>query len=581
MHTRSVWVGMLALLLLVGVAVEVRAQPTQVSYQGHLYKEGAPFDGTAQFKFVLVDGGTARWSHDGTSATGEQPDGALPLVVDQGLFSVLLGGAGMVPLQASAIAGLSSLNLRIWVDTGSGFEQLPDQPLASSPFALHAESAERSFVGFSAAGVIHSTSGGFQFPDGSVQTTAASGGGGGGTLDQAYDSGGPGGGRTIVADAGAVSIQGSDGLRVAGSIGVGTTAAPFARISVENVGGNDTTRLLSFDEAQGGEFHFESGFAGTGSTGNSLKLNSAWTNPVMTWRGDGNVGIGTNAPLARLQVLHAGAGVNNPAVSAVNIGADGTAISALSIGTGPTLAVTGTGSGDLAQFGKTAGSPASRFDSEGRLRLAANLGSGVAGAAVYTENTHTGGIALWGKVTSSDATCVFEQNGSGSLLRAFKSGSLKFEVQNSGRVVTTALQITGGGDLAEPFDVANEEDVLPGMVLVIDSEHPGRLKRATRAYDSRVAGVVSGANGIRSGITLTPGIHQVGGREVALTGRVYVLADASNHPIEPGDLLTTSSTVGHAMAVDDPARAAGAILGKAMSRLEGGRGYVLALVSLQ
>jgi hypothetical protein len=68
---------------------------------------------------------------------------------------------------------------------------------------------------------------------------------------------------------------------------------------------------------------------------------------------------------------------------------------------------------------------------------------------------------------------------------------------------------------------------------------------------------------------------------VALTGRVYCWADAANGSIGPGDLLTTSDTPGHAMKVTDHAKAQGAILGKAMSSLENGKGLVLVLVSLQ
>jgi hypothetical protein len=56
---------------------------------------------------------------------------------------------------------------------------------------------------------------------------------------------------------------------------------------------------------------------------------------------------------------------------------------------------------------------------------------------------------------------------------------------------------------------------------------------------------------------------------------------AANGPIRPGDLLTTSAIPGHAMRVDDPARAQGAILGKAMGALERGEGLVLVLVGLQ
>jgi hypothetical protein len=70
-------------------------------------------------------------------------------------------------------------------------------------------------------------------------------------------------------------------------------------------------------------------------------------------------------------------------------------------------------------------------------------------------------------------------------------------------------------------------------------------------------------------------------RPVALTGRVYVFADATHDPIRPGDLLTTADIPGHAMKVTDYARAQGAVLGKAMSALPAGRGLVLVLVSLQ
>ena len=68
---------------------------------------------------------------------------------------------------------------------------------------------------------------------------------------------------------------------------------------------------------------------------------------------------------------------------------------------------------------------------------------------------------------------------------------------------------------------------------------------------------------------------------VALTGRVYCYVDATEGAIVPGDLITTSATPGHGMKVDDHARAQGAIIGKAMTALESGKGLVLVLVSLQ
>ncbi len=72
-----------------------------------------------------------------------------------------------------------------------------------------------------------------------------------------------------------------------------------------------------------------------------------------------------------------------------------------------------------------------------------------------------------------------------------------------------------------------------------------------------------------------------GALPVALTGRVYCWADASGGHIEPGDLLTTSTTAGHAMKASDPALSHGTVIGKAMTALDSGRGLVLVLVNLQ
>ncbi len=142
------------------------------------------------------------------------------------------------------------------------------------------------------------------------------------------------------------------------------------------------------------------------------------------------------------------------------------------------------------------------------------------------------------------------------------------------------LEITGGADLAEPFPM-KEEEIAKGSVVVIDEDHSGQLKLSTRAYDTQVAGIISGANGVNPGIALQQQGVLEGGQNVALTGRVYVQADASFGAIKPGDLLTTSDTPGHAMKVLDNDRAHGAILGKAMSALKEGKGMVLVLVTLQ
>jgi len=211
--------------------------------------------------------------------------------------------------------------------------------------------------------------------------------------------------------------------------------------------------------------------------------------------------------------------------------------------------------------------------------------TGVSSATVHAYNNNAGGIALYAGTESTDAATVFVNKGTGDIIRGFSGptgGTLGFRVTNTGRVITTALQITGGGDLAEPFHVSGNDDVKPGMVMAIDPDNAGQLRVSTKAYDRTVAGVVSGANGINPGVVMKQeGSIADGTQPVALTGRVYCWCDAASGAIQPGDLLTTSATPGHAMKVTDHGRAQGAIIGKAMTRLTEGRGLVLVLVTLQ
>jgi hypothetical protein len=154
------------------------------------------------------------------------------------------------------------------------------------------------------------------------------------------------------------------------------------------------------------------------------------------------------------------------------------------------------------------------------------------------------------------------------------------------RVVTNELEITGGSDLSEQFDIAPLNDtgaiIAPGSVVCIDPQSPGALVVSSRAYDRTVAGVVSGAAGVKPGLLMGQRNTPADGRHpVALTGRVYVRCTSVNGSIEPGDLLTTSDIPGLAMKVTDHSRAHGAVIGKAMSRLGEPEGLVLVLVSLQ
>lgn len=155
----------------------------------------------------------------------------------------------------------------------------------------------------------------------------------------------------------------------------------------------------------------------------------------------------------------------------------------------------------------------------------------------------------------------------------------KLHVVGTARV--NVLEVLGA-DIAERFPVVDPSPLTPGMVVEIDPDNPGGLRLASGAYSGLVAGVVSGANGLPAGTILgnLPGAEDA--PPIALTGRVWVWCDASEHAISPGSLLTTSSTPGHAMRASDPDRAHGATIGKAMTALDRGEtGLVLVLVGLQ
>jgi hypothetical protein len=204
-------------------------------------------------------------------------------------------------------------------------------------------------------------------------------------------------------------------------------------------------------------------------------------------------------------------------------------------------------------------------------------------AVIYTKATAADGTALWAENESTDPTLLLWNDGTGDLIKGYGSDGVVFRVENDGHTKVSVLSITGGSDLSERFDVtAAEGEIAPGMAVCIDANHPGNLLVCTQAHDRTVAGVVSGAGGIAPGMVMGQrGSRADGAYPVALTGRVYVWADASAGPIQPGDLLTTSHLPGHVMRVSDYARAQGAIIGKAMSALDRGQGLVLVLVSLQ
>lgn len=147
-------------------------------------------------------------------------------------------------------------------------------------------------------------------------------------------------------------------------------------------------------------------------------------------------------------------------------------------------------------------------------------------------------------------------------------------LQDDGRTQVKCLEILGGCDINERFHSA--ETLEPGTIVIADPGHPGQVCMTNRPYDQRVVGAISGANGIKPGLTLTQeGTALDGTHPVALDGRVYVKVTGS---VEVGDLLTTSNEPGRAMAVKNRKKAFGAVIGKALESDSDGDGLVLMLV---
>jgi hypothetical protein len=191
------------------------------------------------------------------------------------------------------------------------------------------------------------------------------------------------------------------------------------------------------------------------------------------------------------------------------------------------------------------------------------------GVHAETNSTTTAAMAVYQKNEASDMPALHVEHQGRRLAAHFV-----------GNVVVTDGDITlANADCAEDFDIAAESSAEPGTVMVLDNE--SKLRESLHPYDKRVAGVVSGAGNYRPALVLDKQSSEGNRKPIALLGKVFCKVDAQFGPIEVGDLLTTSPTAGHAMRIDDPFKAFGAVIGKALRPLPDGRGLIPILIALQ
>jgi hypothetical protein len=246
---------------------------------------------------------------------------------------------------------------------------------------------------------------------------------------------------------------------------------------------------------------------------------------------------------------------------------------------------------------------------EGRITNTANTNPAITGYnvgggdGVYGWSTGSGGSGIWGGTNLTDSFGNNGWNGSNGTgilgesvggtgiqarsqswrpLEAYGSSwdDVEFYVSNTGEVYADGTFHTPAADFAEMLPA--QDDLEPGDVLVIGAD--GELALSKTAYATTVAGVYSTQPGFVGGAQEEPTTDEI---PLAIVGVVPVKVSAENGTIQPGDLLTTSDTPGHAMKAEAlevngvSFYPSGVILGKALEALDARTGVIQMLVTLQ
>ncbi len=192
--------------------------------------------------------------------------------------------------------------------------------------------------------------------------------------------------------------------------------------------------------------------------------------------------------------------------------------------------------------------------------------------AVNNQSSATGSYGIEGRGTTGlrgvgNNTGVYGE-GSQYGVYAKSTNSSNWALYVEGRAHCTSGD---WGDLAE--FVPATEPLEPGDVVIIDSRSENSLRKCDKAYDTRVAGIVSTAP------TITVGAQSQGAGRVPLALAGIVPCNVTGEAIIPGDLLTSSDVPGYAQKASSPL--IGTIIGKALESFSGGEGVIKVLVTLQ
>ncbi len=128
----------------------------------------------------------------------------------------------------------------------------------------------------------------------------------------------------------------------------------------------------------------------------------------------------------------------------------------------------------------------------GTETITMQAGEGAGGAQVLMRNA-AGVQTVQLDSDASGVACgylaLYRSNGVANIILDAADGTVRGQV----------VEITGGSDFSEKFDI-NAETLEPGMIVSIDPKNPGQLALCTSAHDKKVAGIVSGAGGVKPGM---------------------------------------------------------------------------------
>ncbi|NNT70847.1 hypothetical protein HKT18_01340 [Flavobacterium sp. IMCC34852] len=364
----------------------------------------------------------------------------------------------------------------------------------------------------------------------------------GGTLDQAYDFGGAGNGRTITADAGAVTIAGTDGLVSTGISGSGALAPSGAgtrmvwnpRKAAFRAGGVSGTQ---WDDANigsgsvafsGGTASGSSSFAGAGSTASAT---NSFAGAGGTANGQSSVAFGQGTVVNSVDSIAAGFFCTTSSSRSVAFGSVNTASGSSSTVFGENSTASG---GTATAFGNSnvaSGNIATAF---GRNNTAFSYGETVLGIGATTYTPSTNGATQFRAANATDRLFVI-----GNAIDADNDNTVDL-AERSDAMVVLKNGSTGIGTSTPNalLDVAsnNKGVMVPRVSLTsanvaspIINPNGGALPESTLVYNTATAG--AGANEV------TPGFHYWDGTK-------WVKLEENNGKTKYYTAIGTSSIVG-------------------------------------